>query len=116
MFLLTSAITGELSNSKKKHRNGLYIIDFINIIYDKDDRNGIVLVTINRPEIKNALADVERVYDQKIADAFEIGILNDWLKVTVTPEILIWEPIGPGAMIFDEIEKGSNTIVMKRTI
>ena len=65
-------------------------------------------------EIKDALVDVERVYDKKIADAFEIGILNNWLKVTITDDILIWEPIGPGAMIFDEIEKGSNTIVMKR--
>jgi len=26
---------------------------FDNIIYDKDDESGIVLVTINRPEIKN---------------------------------------------------------------
>jgi len=67
------------------------------------------------PEIKDALIDVERVYDKKIADAFEIGILNNWLKVTITPEILIWEPIGPGTQIFDEIEQGSNTIVMKRT-
>jgi len=65
-------------------------------------------------EIKNALADVEKVYDKKIADAFEIGILNNWLKVSITPEILIWEPIGPGTQIFDEIEQGSNTIVMKR--
>ncbi|MBC2714533.1 MAG: hypothetical protein HF978_04415 [Desulfobacteraceae bacterium] len=66
------------------------------------------------PEIKDALADVERVYDKKIADAFEIGILNNWMQVTITPEILIWEPIGPGTQIFDEIERGSNTIVMKR--
>lgn len=29
--------------------------EFKNIIYDKDDKTGIVLVTINRPEIKNAL-------------------------------------------------------------
>ena len=29
--------------------------EFNNIIYDKDDQSGIVLVTINRPEIKNAL-------------------------------------------------------------
>jgi hypothetical protein len=66
------------------------------------------------PEIQNALADVGRVYDKKITDAFEIGILNNWLKVTITPDILIWEPIGPGTQIFDEIERGSNTIVMKR--
>lgn len=66
-------------------------------------------------EIKNALADVERVYDKSIADAFEIGIKNDWLKVTFEDDVLIWEGIGPGAMIFDEIEKGSNRIVMKRT-
>lgn len=30
--------------------------DFNNIIYDKDDNTGIVLVSINRPEIKNALS------------------------------------------------------------
>ncbi|MCD6586128.1 MAG: hypothetical protein J7K96_10240 [Desulfobacteraceae bacterium] len=66
------------------------------------------------PEIRDALVDVELVYDKKVADAFEIGILNNWLKLTITSEILIWEPIGPGAMIFDEIEKGSNSIVMKR--
>jgi hypothetical protein len=66
-------------------------------------------------EIKNALADVERVYDKSIADAFEIGIKNDWLKVTFEDDVLIWEGIGPGAMIFDEIEKGSNQIVMKKT-
>ena len=30
--------------------------EFSNIIYDKDDQTGIVLVTINRPEIKNALS------------------------------------------------------------
>ena len=29
--------------------------EFTNIIYDKDDETGIVTVTINRPEIKNAL-------------------------------------------------------------
>ena len=67
------------------------------------------------PEIRDALADVKRVYDQKIADAFEIGIKNNWLKVIIEDDILIWEGIGPGAMIFDEIEKGSNQIVMKRT-
>ena len=66
------------------------------------------------PEIQNALADVGRVYDKKITNAFEIGILNNWLKVTITPDILIWEPIGPGTQIFDEIERGANTIVMKR--
>ena len=66
-------------------------------------------------EIKAALKDVERVYDKKIADAFEIGIKNDWLKVTFEDDVLIWEGIGPGAMIFDEIEKGSNQIVMKKT-
>ncbi len=68
------------------------------------------------PEIKNALLDVVRVYDQSIADAFEIGIQNDWLKLTVEDDVLIWEGIGPGAMIFDEIEKGSNKIVMKKTL
>ena len=66
-------------------------------------------------EIKNALNDVERVYDKKIADAFKIGILNNWLKVTIEDEILIWEPLGPGTQIFDEIDRGANTIVMKRT-
>jgi len=30
--------------------------EFKNIIYDKDDQTGIVLVSINRPEIKNALS------------------------------------------------------------
>ena len=67
------------------------------------------------PEIKNALLDVERVYDRAIADAFEIGIKNDWLSLTIEDDVLIWQGIGPGAMIFDEIEKGSNQIVMKRT-
>ena len=66
-------------------------------------------------EIKNALLDVERVYDKAIADAFEIGIKNDWLALTVEDDVLIWQGIGPGAMIFDEIEKGSNQIVMKKT-
>ncbi len=66
-------------------------------------------------EIKNALLDVERVYDKAIANAFEIGIKNDWLALTVEDEVLIWQGIGPGAMIFDEIEKGSNQIVMKKT-
>jgi len=66
-------------------------------------------------EIKNALLDVERVYNKTIADAFEIGIQNNWLKLTFEDDVLIWEGIGPGAMIFDEIEKGSNKIVMKRT-
>ena len=66
-------------------------------------------------EIKNALLDVERVYDKAIADAFEIGIKNDWLALTIEDDVLIWQGIGPGAMIFDEIEKGSNQIVMKRT-
>jgi hypothetical protein len=66
------------------------------------------------PEIKEALTEVERVYDKKVADAFEIGILNDWLRLTITPEMLIWKPIGAGAQIYDEIEQGSNAIVMKR--
>ena len=68
------------------------------------------------PEIQNALAEVERVYDKKIADAFEIGILNNWLEVNITEDILIWKPIGPASLIFDEIEKGSNTIIMKRCV
>ena len=29
---------------------------FKNIIYDKDDETGIVQITLNRPEIKNALS------------------------------------------------------------
>ncbi len=66
-------------------------------------------------EIKNALEDVERVYDKAIADAFEIGIKNDWLTLTIEEDVLIWQGVGPGAMIFDEIEKGSNQIVMKKT-
>lgn len=65
-------------------------------------------------EIQNALAVVERAYDKAISDAFEIGILNNWLKVTITPEMFLWEPLGPGTQIFDEIEKGSNSIVIKR--
>ena len=32
------------------------VSEFKNIIYDRDDQSGIVTVTINRPEIKNALA------------------------------------------------------------
>ncbi|MDA3897043.1 MAG: hypothetical protein PF482_12960 [Desulfobacteraceae bacterium] len=67
-------------------------------------------------EIKNALEDVARVYDKIVADAFEIGIKNNWLTLTIEDDVLIWEGIGPGAMIFDEIEKGSNRIVMKQTI
>ena len=66
-------------------------------------------------KIKAALKDVERVYDKKVSDAFEIGIKNDWLKLTFEDDVLIWQGIGPGAMIFDEIEKGSNQIVMKKT-
>ena len=65
-------------------------------------------------EIQNALAVVERVYDKSIADAFEIGILNNWLKVTITLEMFLWEPLGPATQIFDEIEQGSNAILIKR--
>jgi hypothetical protein len=75
-------------------------------------KNALMEIT---PEIRDALADVKRVYNRKIADAFKIGILNDWLSVVIEDDVLIWEGIGPGAMIFDEIEKGSNKIVMKRT-
>ena len=32
------------------------VSEFTNIVYDRDDQSGIVTVTINRPEIKNALA------------------------------------------------------------
>lgn len=73
-------------------------------------------IMIITPEIQDALDDVRRVYDKAIADAFEIGILNNWLKVTITSEILIWEPVGAGVQLFDEIDRGSNAIVMKRTI
>ncbi|MEZ4603524.1 MAG: hypothetical protein R2861_09040 [Desulfobacterales bacterium] len=38
-------------------------------------------------EIKNALLDVERVYDKAIANAFEIGIKNDWLALTVEDDV-----------------------------
>jgi 2-(1,2-epoxy-1,2-dihydrophenyl)acetyl-CoA isomerase len=34
----------------------MQLYEFKNIIYDRDDQSGIVTVTINRPEIKNALA------------------------------------------------------------
>jgi hypothetical protein len=66
------------------------------------------------PEIKKALADVERVYDKKIAAAFEIGIKNNWLQLTIEEDILIWEPIGPGTQIYDEFERGTNKIIMKK--
>jgi 2-(1,2-epoxy-1,2-dihydrophenyl)acetyl-CoA isomerase len=33
----------------------MHATDFNNIVYEKDDQSGIVLVTINRPEINNAL-------------------------------------------------------------
>lgn len=44
---------------------------FKNIIYDKDDDTGIVLVTINRPEIKNALTILVLLELHQAAVAFE---------------------------------------------
>lgn len=40
-------------------------------------------------EMQNALTVVERIYDKTIADPFEIGIFNNWLKVTITPEMYL---------------------------
>jgi len=45
--------------------------EFKNIIYDKDDKTGIVLVTINRPEIKNALTILVLLELYRAADLFE---------------------------------------------
>jgi enoyl-CoA hydratase/carnithine racemase len=45
--------------------------DFNNIIYDKDDKTGIVLVSINRPEIKNALSILVLLELHRAADLFD---------------------------------------------
>jgi len=45
--------------------------DFSNIIYDKDDQTGIVLVSINRPEIKNALSILVLLELHRAAELFD---------------------------------------------
>ncbi|MCP4628678.1 MAG: hypothetical protein GY850_34995 [bacterium] len=45
--------------------------DFNNIIYDKEDSIGIVLVTINRPEIKNALSILVLLELNRAAEFFD---------------------------------------------
>jgi 2-(1,2-epoxy-1,2-dihydrophenyl)acetyl-CoA isomerase len=45
--------------------------DFNNIIYDKDDQTGIVLVSINRPEIKNALSILVLIELYRAAEIFD---------------------------------------------
>jgi enoyl-CoA hydratase/carnithine racemase len=45
--------------------------EFDNIIYDKDDKSGIVLVIINRPEIKNALTILVLLELYRAAELFE---------------------------------------------
>ena len=45
--------------------------DFNNIIYDNDDNTGIVLVTINRPEIRNALSILVLLELYRAAELFE---------------------------------------------
>ena len=45
--------------------------EFNNIIYDKDDQTGIVLVTINRPEIKNALSILVLIELHRAAQLFD---------------------------------------------
>ena len=45
--------------------------EFNNIIYDKNDLSGIVVVTINRPEIKNALTILVLLELYRAADLFE---------------------------------------------
>jgi len=45
--------------------------EFTNIIYDKDDQTGIVLVTINRPEIKNALSILVLIELHRAAQLFD---------------------------------------------
>ncbi|MBW2480248.1 MAG: enoyl-CoA hydratase/isomerase family protein [Deltaproteobacteria bacterium] len=47
------------------------VADFKNINYDKDDETGIVTVTINRPEIKNALAVMVLYELYRAVDAIE---------------------------------------------
>lgn len=45
--------------------------DFNNIVYEKDDQSGIVLVSINRPEIKNALTILVLLELYRAAELFE---------------------------------------------
>jgi len=45
--------------------------EFKNIIYDKDDETGIVLVSINRPEIKNALSILVLLDLHRAAELFD---------------------------------------------
>ena len=45
--------------------------EFSNIIYDKDDQTGIVLVSINRPEIKNALSILVLIELYRAAEIFD---------------------------------------------
>ena len=45
--------------------------EFNNIIYEKDENSGIVTVTINRPEIKNALTILVILELYRAADLFE---------------------------------------------
>ena len=45
--------------------------EFNNIIYDQDDQSGIVLVTINRPDIKNALTIFVLLELHRAAELFE---------------------------------------------
>jgi len=45
--------------------------EFNNIIYDKDDKTGIVLVSINRPDIKNALSILVLLELYQAADLFD---------------------------------------------
>jgi 2-(1,2-epoxy-1,2-dihydrophenyl)acetyl-CoA isomerase len=45
--------------------------EFSNIIYDKDDKTGIVLVSINRPEIKNALSILVLIELHRAAQLFD---------------------------------------------
>ena len=45
--------------------------EFKNIIYEKDDKSGIVLVTINRPDIKNALSILVLLELYRAAELFD---------------------------------------------
>ncbi|CAB1082163.1 hypothetical protein D1AOALGA4SA_9799 [Olavius algarvensis Delta 1 endosymbiont] len=45
--------------------------EFKNIIYDKDDETGVVLVSINRPEIKNALSILVLLDLYRAAELFD---------------------------------------------
>ena len=45
--------------------------EFSNIIYDKDENTGIVLVTINRPEIKNALSILVLIELNRAVELFD---------------------------------------------